>query len=127
LRGVCVATHLHVLLEFLVAYREAFGEEPLDLSEHQRVALDRCRVVRFFEPDRRPDAFGFDRARQATHPGAELLEGFVEPVVDVFTTKATRHHPSKLYVERRTLVPYNFGKLRDMATSNRTVQVRSMH
>ena len=82
LRGGGVALDLHVLLELLVADGNAVGQEPLDLLEHERVALDRRGVMRLLVPDRRPDALGLHRVREATHPVAQLGERHVEAVVD---------------------------------------------
>jgi hypothetical protein len=51
-----VAADLQVLAELLVSHRAALGQQQLDLLEHQRVALDRSRVMRLLEPDPPPDA-----------------------------------------------------------------------
>jgi hypothetical protein len=69
-----VAADLEILAQLLVADRAALGEQQLDLLEHERVAFDRCRVMRFLEPDASPDAFGLKRRGQPTESLAQLAD-----------------------------------------------------
>jgi len=78
LGGGGVATHLHVLPQLLIPNRDTVGEEPLDLPEHQRVALDRRGVVDLLVPDGGPDPLGHGRAREAAHVLAKLGERFCQ-------------------------------------------------
>ena len=80
--GVGVAAHLHVLRELLVPDRAALLEQLLDLLEHERVALDRGRVMGFLEPDPAPDAVGFDGRRQAAESLAQLADLYAQALID---------------------------------------------
>jgi len=66
LGSIGVPLHLHVLPQLLIADGPTFLKQLLDLLEHQGVALDRGRVVSFFQPNPSPDVPRLDRGGEAT-------------------------------------------------------------
>ena len=83
--SVGIPTDLHVLAKLLVTDGTSFGEQHLDLPQHQGVALDRRGVMRLLEPDAAPDVAGLERVRETAHPLPQLLDLEVEPAVHVLT------------------------------------------
>src|SRR5712692_5371719 len=65
-----VTRDLEVIFEFLTADRLAVAQERLNFFAHQRVALQRGRVVRLLVPDVGPDTLGLVRRRKTAEAGA---------------------------------------------------------
>jgi hypothetical protein len=82
IRSVRITPDLHVLAQLLVAHGASLGKEELDLLQHERVALDRCRVVRFLKPDPAPDALRLERRGEPAQPLAQLADLDVQALVD---------------------------------------------
>jgi hypothetical protein len=83
LGGLGVALHFEILRQLLLTDDPAFGQEHFNLAQDEGVAFDRRRVVRLFEPDVPPDAFGLRRTGQTSELGTQLLDGIVETDVDL--------------------------------------------
>lgn len=77
-----VTAYIEVLAQLLVADRATFGQQGLDLLEHERVALDRRRVMCLLEPDATPDALRLQRRGKTTQPIVQLCDLHAQTFVD---------------------------------------------
>jgi len=91
--GIGISTNLHVLPELLVAHRSAFLKELLDLLEHERVALDRGRVVSLLKPYPMPDPVCFARRRQTTEPLTQFADLNTQTLIDGSSRRPTTTAP----------------------------------
>src|SRR6202162_526988 len=87
--GVGVAPHLEVLAQLLVPHRATLREQLLDLAQHERVPLDRRRVMRLLEPDPTPDPFSLNRRGQATQALAQLANLDSQPLINSRSRRPT--------------------------------------
>src|SRR6202521_4049698 len=69
-----VTRDLEVILKCLAAGRLALAEERLNLSAHQRVALQRRRIVRLVVPDVGPDSLGLVWGGKTAEAGPQLVD-----------------------------------------------------
>ena len=90
-----VAQDFQVVLESLGADGSALFEQCGDLTQHQRVAFQCGRVVRFQMPDVFPNLLRLTRARQPAEP-VQLFDGGGETPVESLSARAapTCHRPA---------------------------------
>src|SRR5712692_4290587 len=84
----CIARDLEVILKCLAADCLALAEERLNLFTHQRVALQRGRVVRLVVPDVDPDPLRLVRGGKTAEAGAQLLDHEGEATVHRLASRA---------------------------------------
>ena len=80
-----VAPDLQILLELPVADGSPLGQKPLNLLQHQCIALDRRGMMGLFVPDSAPDSGSFLWDRQATEALPELRDIGSQPTIDLAT------------------------------------------
>ena len=80
-----VAPDLQIFLKLPVADGSPLGQKPLNLLQHQRIALDRRRMMGLLVPDSAPDSSSFLWTWQATEALPEFGDIGSQPTIDLAT------------------------------------------